>query len=178
MEWYGVIKKIIILDFPNQHESKSRGYSKDKFGIIDIDTTRFHNSDDPYILATQAKQVCYVKGRKKGTKWCSVLKMKPRTLFAMPKVEDRVGDTNVDSVITGVEQINVEDQQEALTNWIRPDVQGLTGDASVLQKVVPMPKPDRANISEDEDDSNDTYIGDGVVAPVNIPGEDEDIFFV
>ena len=33
-------------------------------------------------------------------------------------------------------------------------------------------------ISEDEDDFDDTYIGDGVVAPVNIPGEDEDIFFV
>nr|TKW09446.1 hypothetical protein SEVIR_6G095032v2 [Setaria viridis] len=57
-------------------------------------------------------------------------------------------------------------------------MQGLTGDASVLQKVVPMPEPDHADISEDEDDSDDTYISDGVVAPVNIPGEDKDIFFV
>nr|TKW21481.1 hypothetical protein SEVIR_4G121700v2 [Setaria viridis] len=139
-----------LYDVPAPTKSKSRG----------------HN--DPYILATQVEQVCYVKGRKKGTRWCSVLKMKPRTLFAMLEVEDsdnNVGDTNVDSIITGVEQINVEDQQEALTNWIRPDVQGLTGDASVVQKVVPMHELDHADISE-------------VVALVNIPGQDEDIFFV
>nr|TKW28250.1 hypothetical protein SEVIR_3G320700v2 [Setaria viridis] len=132
--------------------------------ILHVVSVSAEEPNDPYILATQAEQVCYVKGGKKGTTWCSVLKMKPRTLFAMSKVEDSVGDTNVDS-------------QEALTNWIRPDVRGLTGDASVLQKVEPVPEPGRADISED-DDSDDTHIGDGVVAPVNIPGEDEDIFFV
>ncbi|RCV11033.1 hypothetical protein SETIT_2G155800v2 [Setaria italica] len=86
----------------------------------------------------------------------------------MPEVEDSVGDTNMDLVITGVEQMNVEDHQEALTKWIRQDVQGLSGDASVLQKVVPMLEPDHAEIPEDEDDSDGACIGDGVVAPVNI----------
>jgi hypothetical protein len=68
MKWHGVIRKIISLDFPRQKEvilfqcdwydvpaattSRGRGYNRDKWGIIDIDTTRFHFSNEPYILAT------------------------------------------------------------------------------------------------------------------------------
>jgi len=66
MEWYGVIKKIIVLNFPNEKEvmllecdwfdvrqptsrsrSKSRGYNTDEYGIIDIDTTKFRYADEP-----------------------------------------------------------------------------------------------------------------------------------
>ena len=66
MEWYGVIKKIIVLDFANEKEvmlfqcdwfdvplapskmkSKSSGYSRDEYGIIDIDTTKFRYADEP-----------------------------------------------------------------------------------------------------------------------------------
>lgn len=55
MEWYGVLKRTITLEFPNAKEvllfecdwydvpaptrNKSRGYSKDIYGIVDIDTT-------------------------------------------------------------------------------------------------------------------------------------------
>jgi len=73
MEWYGVIKKIIVLDFANEKEvmlfqcdwfdvppapskikSKSRGYSRDEYGIIDIDTAKLRYADEPYIMANQA----------------------------------------------------------------------------------------------------------------------------
>ena len=63
MEWYGVIKRIIVLNFPNAKEvtlfecdwydvpaptkNKSKGYSKDQYGIVDIDTTRSRYSDEP-----------------------------------------------------------------------------------------------------------------------------------
>ena len=66
MEWYGDIKKIIVLDFANEKEvmlfqcdwfdvplapskmkSKSSGYSRDEYGIIDIDTTKFRYADEP-----------------------------------------------------------------------------------------------------------------------------------
>ena len=85
MEWYGVIKKIIVLDFANEKEvmlfqcdwfdvppapskikSKSRGYSRDEYGIIDIDTTKFRYADEPYIMVNQAEQVCYVKSARKS----------------------------------------------------------------------------------------------------------------
>src|SRR5579859_3694424 len=100
MGWYGMLRKIICLDFPGEKEvmlfkcdwfdvpsastSKSRGFSKDKFGVIDIDITRFRYSDEPYILSTQAEQVFYAVQAKKPN-WCSVLRVQPRNLFAMPK---------------------------------------------------------------------------------------------
>jgi hypothetical protein len=81
MGWYGVLKKIICLDFhgdkevmlfqcvwfdvPAASSSRSRGYTKDKYGVIDIDITRFRYSDEPYILSTQAKQVFYARNIKK-----------------------------------------------------------------------------------------------------------------
>jgi hypothetical protein len=80
MDWYGVIRKIISLEFPSGKEvilfkcdwydvhastkNKGRGYKKDQYGIIDIDTTRFLYINDPYILGTQVEQVVYVKGVK------------------------------------------------------------------------------------------------------------------
>jgi len=39
-------------DVPASTKSKSKGYNKEQFGIIDIDTTCFTYSDDPYVLAT------------------------------------------------------------------------------------------------------------------------------
>ena len=68
MTWYGVIRRIISLEFPTQKEvvlfqcdrydvpaastSRSRGYSRDKYDVIDIDTFRFRYSNEPYIVAT------------------------------------------------------------------------------------------------------------------------------
>jgi hypothetical protein len=124
MDWYGVIKKIISLQFdggkevmmfqcdwfdvPASTTSKSKGYNKDQFGIIDIDTTCFRYSDDPYILATQAEQVFYVK-HAKNTNWSSVVRIKPRNLFSMPEsasVEEET-EIDVDSLLVGVEAMTV-----------------------------------------------------------------------
>jgi hypothetical protein len=57
MDWYDVIRNIFSLEFPSGKEvilfkcdwydapastkNKGRGYTKDQYGIIDIDTTRF-----------------------------------------------------------------------------------------------------------------------------------------
>nr|TKW03210.1 hypothetical protein SEVIR_7G009200v2 [Setaria viridis] len=56
MTWYGVIRRMISLEFPAHKEvglfhcdwydvlaastSRSRGYSREKYGVIDIDTSR------------------------------------------------------------------------------------------------------------------------------------------
>jgi hypothetical protein len=95
MEWYGVIKRIILLDFPHGKEvvlfqcdwydalaagtNKGRGFKKDKYVIIDIDTTQFRYLEDPYILGTQAEQVFYVE-HTQNPKWLTVIRMKPRNL--------------------------------------------------------------------------------------------------
>ena len=96
MDWYGVLKKIITLDFPGEIEvilfecdwydvpaatkNKSRGYRKDQYGIMDIDTTRRRYVNDLYVLATQVEQVFYVKCVNKSN-WSSVFRMKPDFVF-------------------------------------------------------------------------------------------------
>lgn len=198
MEWYGVLKRIITLEFPDEKEvvlfecewfdvpganrTKSRGFNKDQYGIIDIDTTLRRYADEPYILATQAEQVCYVKTAKRAN-WCSVLRLKPRNLFAMPEGEDNsniVADTDADSLVVGVEHMNVQHNQDELTVWRRTDVEGVSGDASVIENVraSPMPEPGDEDIADEDLDPDDTYIDDGVVAPVDIQDEDDQDFFV
>ena len=68
-DFYGVIKKIIFLDFPPDKEvvllqcdwfdvppanrDQSKGYKKDIYGIIDLDTTIHRFKEDPYIPASK-----------------------------------------------------------------------------------------------------------------------------
>ena len=63
----------------------------------------------------------------------SVLKMKPRNLFAMPETENTPNTTDdtgeVDMVVTGVEHMNISNQIHDLVNWSRNDVQDATVDA-------------------------------------------------
>ena len=83
MNLFGVIKKIISLEYPGQKEVILFQCEWYKWGIIDIDTTRFRHKNEPYVLATQAEQVFLVKLVKKPT-CSSVVGLKQRNLFAMP----------------------------------------------------------------------------------------------
>lgn len=191
MDWYGVLKKIITLDFPSEKEvilfecdwydvpaatkNKSRGYSKDQYGIIDIDTTRRRYVNDPYVLGTQVEQVFYVKCANKSN-WSSVVRMKPRTLFSMPELEEteQQGHIDIDLLDVGVEAMNISSQHEVLINWARNDLQGVTGDARVIEKAIPVPEPNDEDLVDEHDDNDDTYIDDGHVAPVNSLGQGQD----
>jgi len=197
MDWYGVIKRIIMLDFPNEKEvvlfqcdwydvpaanrNKGRGYKKDKYGIIDIDTTRLRYVEDPYIMGTQAELVFYVKSPKNPV-WSTVVRIKPRNLFAMPEAPegDNGGQIDLDSLDVGVEDINVPYTYENPTTWIRSDMEGLSIDVSVIEKAhaeCQAEEPCDLEIDNfDEDD--DTYIDDGHVAPVHSVGEQDDELFV
>ena len=188
MDWYGVLNKVIALDFPGEKEvilfecdwydvpaatkNKSRGYSKDQYGIIDIDTTRRRYVNDPYVLATQVEQVFYVKCANKSN-WSSAVRIKPRTLFSMPESEDteQQGQIDIDSLDVGVETMTISSQHEELTNWTRNDLQGATGDASIIEKAIPVPEPNDEDLVDEDDDNDDTYIDDGHVAPVNSLGQ-------
>lgn len=193
MGWYGVLKKIICLDFHGEKEvmlfqcvwfdvpaasrSKSRGYNKDRYGVIDIDTTRFRYSEEPYILNTQAEQVIYVKNIKKPN-WCSVLRVQPRNLFAMPEGEgtQNMGEIDLDSVVVGMEDMNVEQQNEDVTAWSRSGLDGTTIDACVIEHALAtaMPEPEHNDLFDEDEDPDDTYIADGVVPPLSTMGEDSD----
>jgi hypothetical protein len=200
MDWYGVIKKIMSVQFTGRKEvimfqcdwfdvpaptkNKGKGFNKDQYGIIDIDTTRLRYSDDPYILATQAEQVFYVKHTKK-LNWCSVVRIKPRNIFLMPEstvAEDEAENNplDVDSLVVGVEDMAVIDQADVM-NWRRTDMEGEAIDSSVIQKAIAnsSPEPDDEYFTDEGEDDVEAYIDDGVVAPaVATSDEPDDDFFV
>jgi hypothetical protein len=200
MDWYGVLRRIICLDFHGENEvmlfqcdwfdvptaskNKSRGYNKDQYGVVDIDMTQFKYSDEPFILSTQAEQVFYVKHAKKQN-WCSALRMQPRNLFSMPEAErtQEVRELDLDSVVVGVEDMNLEQQNANVTTWSRDGLQGESVDATVINQALAtaMPEPMYNDLFDEFEDPDDTYIDDGVVPPFisTREGEDsDDDFFV
>ena len=86
-----VLFKCDWFEVPPPGRNQNRGYKKDEYGFISVDITRLQYKDDPFILGIQAEQVYYAKDMK-NQNWCSVIKMKPRNLFAMPNREQKVED--------------------------------------------------------------------------------------
>ena len=87
------------------------------------------------------------------------------------------GDMEVDLLDVGIQDINQLGPNEDLSNWTRPDKEGTTSDASIINQVhgESVLKPDDAVLlDEDDDDEDDTYIGDGVVAPVVVESLEDD----
>jgi hypothetical protein len=162
--------------------NKGRGFKKDKYGIIDIDTTRFRYLEDPYILGTQAEQVFYVKGTK-NPKRSTVIRMKPRNLFPMPDApdSDNGGEIDLDSLDLGVEDMNVVHTQKDVTTWVRSDMEGVSGDVYVIQKALSECRDDEPCDLEldNDDDEDDTNIDDGHVTPLqSVEQDSEDDFFI
>jgi hypothetical protein len=190
MTWYGVIRNIISLEFPKEKEvillqcdwydvpatstSRSRGYTRDKFGIIDVDTSMFRYSNEPYILASQAEPVFFVPIMNK-LGWSTVVLVRPRNLFSMTDTGN-----DADALDVGIQEMVESDQGQALSNWSRLDRGGTTGSAAIINQVrsEAIPEPDDDDIGDDDDDDeDDTYIDDGVVAPI-VEESIEDDFFV
>jgi hypothetical protein len=69
--------------------------------------------------------VVYVKGVKKP-EWCTVVRLKPRNLFAMPEgtKKENEGEIDVDSLDVSVEDMVVSRTHEELKNWRRPLMEG------------------------------------------------------
>jgi hypothetical protein len=145
--------------------NRGKGYSKDKFGVIDIDTTRHKFRNEPYILATQVELVFYVNLVNKPG-WSSVM-------FAMPELDLE------DSFAVGIEGINLLGEHHDSTNWSRSDKEGTTGDILFINQVraeaVDEPDDDVFDV-DDEHDADDTYIDDGIVAPIVQDAQDDEFF--
>jgi hypothetical protein len=152
--------------------NRGKGYNKDKFGVIDINTTQYKFRNEPYILATQVELVfCVNLVNKPG--WSSVISMKPRNLFVLPELDLE------DSLAVGIEGINLLGEYQDLTNWSRSDKEGTIGDVSVINQVrveeVDEPDDDVFDV-DDEHDADDMYIDDGIVAPIVQDAQDDEFF--
>jgi hypothetical protein len=102
--------------------------------------------------------------------------MKPMTLFSMPEQgeTEQQGNIDINSVDVGVKDMVMVNQISELSNWTRNDLDGVMGDANIIETVVPMPEPDLDDIPDDDDDNDDTYVNDKYVAPVNTLGQGEE----
>ena len=59
----------------------NRGVRYSKFGVVDINGAQRYNKFDPYILASQADQVCFIpypRIRQSEISWLAAIKVKPR----------------------------------------------------------------------------------------------------
>lgn len=158
-------------------KDQSRGYKKDKYGIVDIDTTVLRYKDDPYILGIQAEQVFYVRDVKKPN-WSTVVKMKPRNLFTMPttEIDDNNTEVDIDSFDIGVDEMNVSSLNEDVTSWGRDGLEGVSGDACALETFQLVEHEDDNIEDDDEDNDDETYVNDGHVAPLAHTLDDDDFF--
>nr|TKW14652.1 hypothetical protein SEVIR_5G180500v2 [Setaria viridis] len=134
MDWYGVPKKIITLDFPGEKE------------VILFECDWYD------VPAT-------TKNKSRG----SVVRMKPRTLFSMPELEKTKQQGHID-----IDSLDIVDKLG------KNDLQGVTRDANIIEKAIPMPEPNDEDLVDQHEDSDDTYINDGHVAPVNSLGQGQD----
>ena len=79
--------------------------------------------------------------------------------------KDNGGELDLDSLDVGVEDMNVAHTEEDMTNWIRSDMEGVSGDVSVIEKAHAECRDEEpCDLELDNDDEDDdTYIDDGHV---------------
>ncbi|XP_060673911.1 uncharacterized protein LOC107404290 [Ziziphus jujuba] len=106
-DFYGVIEDILVLDYRSKHSAVlfrcawfDTNVKKKKmiteFQIISINVTSYWYKNDPFVLASQAKQVFYVDDYKMGQHWKVVRKVHHRHLWDFPDRLDE-GDDHGDS---------------------------------------------------------------------------------
>ncbi|KAL0649592.1 hypothetical protein Bca4012_092283 [Brassica carinata] len=114
-DFYGILQEIIEVEFPDLVKLKcvlfkcdwfdptiNRGVRYSKFGVVDINATWRYNKVEPYILASQADQICfipYLRIRQSEIFCLAVIKVTPRgrvlTDEQPPLQEDVVNEVEV-----------------------------------------------------------------------------------
>ncbi|KAF7832267.1 uncharacterized protein G2W53_014600 [Senna tora] len=91
-EYYGVLEDVYELNYIGNRKVYlfkchwwdvahfERGYKVDKYGFVSVNTKRSLNTNEPFVLASQAKQVFYFDDIS-DPGWLVVVKTNPRDLF-------------------------------------------------------------------------------------------------
>lgn len=91
---------------------EGRGVKRNKFGTISVNIKRFLGTNEPFALASQVRQVYYVRANNESD-WRIVIKTIPRNFYNFPIVEDHGYDDEHDEVRLAIEMQNiVEDDGE------------------------------------------------------------------
>ena len=92
--YYGVLTEVVELHYLGGNRvvlfkcdwwdviNTGRGIKRDEYGYISVNFTRTLSTDEPFVLASQAKQIFYVKNANESN-WHTVIEMQPRDLYQM-----------------------------------------------------------------------------------------------
>ncbi|KAF7802613.1 uncharacterized protein G2W53_041724 [Senna tora] len=107
-EYYGVLEHVYELSYIGNRKvylfkctwwdvaRLGRGYKIDKYGFVSVNTHCSLNTNEPFVLASQAEQVFYVN-EFMDEDWLFVVKTSPCDLFNMPNGDELIGDEQVEA---------------------------------------------------------------------------------
>ncbi|KAI3462194.1 hypothetical protein Pfo_018857 [Paulownia fortunei] len=112
LDFFEVLKDVVILFYVS-------GY---KFGLTFIDTSKIWYEDDPFILATQAKQVYYLDDIKRKGAWKVVQKVQYRKIYEVTKKKDDNSD-EFESQSSSNNESNQEISSDEISLLVRDDLE-------------------------------------------------------
>ncbi|KAI3443687.1 hypothetical protein Pfo_000352 [Paulownia fortunei] len=90
LDFFGVLKDIVLIFYMFGYKCNPKKKSVvQEFGLTCIDTSKTWYEDDPFILATQARQVYYLDDIKHGGRWKVVQKVQHREIYEVTEKEDK-----------------------------------------------------------------------------------------
>ena len=158
VNFYGVLTNVVELDFLFGYKKKIQ--QDPYFTIINVSSTWYEN--DPFILATQARQVFYLDDYKNGQNWKVVQKVQHRHLWDILEVDHATEvDANFDQTTEDVayqenESCDIEwsfelDDQLGLQHFDRVDVNPEVINNKIL------------SMGDRHDDNDDEFICDDII---------------
>ncbi|KAF7835455.1 hypothetical protein G2W53_010314 [Senna tora] len=126
-EYYGVLEHVYELSYIGNRKvylfkctwwdvaRLGRGYKIDKYGFVSVNTHCSLNTNEPFVLASQAEQVFYVK-EIMNEDWLFVVKTSPRDLFNMPNGDELIWDEQVEASQQLQIESNVQSNDEIDVN--------------------------------------------------------------
>lgn len=134
MCYYGVITEIWLLDylvlkiplFKCDWVDNRNGVKVDELGFTSVDLGRVGNKSDPFILATQAKQVFYVPDQL-DLKWSIALGTPQRDYYDDVDEDDTVDDSARDHQDTTIfpNVDSLDSNEGSQSSYVREDCEGI-----------------------------------------------------
>ncbi|XP_020870326.1 uncharacterized protein LOC110225294 [Arabidopsis lyrata subsp. lyrata] len=162
-EYYGVIEDILEVEYPGlikcvlfkcqwYDPTRERGVRLTKFGVTEINSSKKLNKYDPFVLASQVDQVCYIpypRVKRIHDPWITATQINPRGRVDGVKDHDPMQQNSVDSISV---------VEHSLENTILVDVENLhLDDVSVGgdDNADEFDDSDNSSRSSDSSDSDD-----------------------
>ncbi|RVW23778.1 hypothetical protein CK203_097575 [Vitis vinifera] len=144
VSYYGVLTDVIELHYLGGNKvilfkydwwdviNSGRGIKKDEYGFTCLNFERTICTDEPFVLASQAKQVFYVQNSNEEN-WHTVVEIQTRRVYDMNQKVSTNDPEPYQQLITLHSQCDVHELVEnELINWGRNDITGETIQTDVL----------------------------------------------